>query len=102
MHQKVTSLATKCVVGRLHIHLQGVVVVAQVSEAFPHEDGLSFLADVNLVGVDVLDQVAEAAHLQVGLDVVALLKDVVSLAPAQAFPGFSHGFTMAGESLKCL
>ena len=96
----ITTPAAKSVVGRLHIQLHPVVVSAQVSKPLPHEDGLILLADVNLVGVKVLDKAAVATSLHVVLNVVASLKDVVSLAPAKAFPSFSQGLSLAGEVLS--
>ena len=96
----ITTPAAKSVVGRLHIQLHPVVVSAQVSKPLPHEDGLILLADVNLVGVKVLDKAAVATSLHVVLNVVASLKDVVSLTPAKAFPSFSQGLSLAGEVLS--
>jgi hypothetical protein len=88
------------VVRRFHLQLHRVRDMSKVSEALPDEHVTPVLADVNLVGVHVLPEVAAAGGVQVGLDVVAPLKDVVSLGPAETFPEFSHGFSSASASLE--
>ena len=93
-------LVTQGEVGGLDVQVEDVVVVAQVAKALPHVDGVALLADVDLEGVDVVDQVAVADSLEVGLVVLSLEEDVVTVGPAHALPRLGHGLALSGEGLE--
>ncbi len=84
----------------LNIQLQGVGVVSTVAVVLREEDGLALLANVNLVEVHVLDEVAVSNCFEVCLNILSTVVDVSSLSSAKALPSFSQAFSFASESLE--
>ena len=85
---KYTPLVSWTEVGSFDIKLKRVPERPEVSVSFGHANGSSGLADVHLVASQVLEDGLVTGGVEVGLQVVALLEDVIALRPTLALPAF--------------